>query len=282
MHCPTAQPESPPVSSLVVTVGPNTKDLSEDQDSNSMSGGTPRIAAVGLAVAVIGAALSFVPRYMFWRVNLAVFEITFIVAGVAIAVISLIRTGQRFTPKWQLRSLRAVLVGIILVLATYSAILIERHLEPLKEHDGAVSVEIQNLPRAYYTSWGGAWLYVYSGEPVIVEDSHLIVYPISASWSFNSTALAGGHSVDHDFGLRELGGAWFSLTVTDVKGDGRIGDGDRLRLHSANGSFSSDTAYFVQFGVGGPIAPFYVIYGFEISGGHFDSWVQAEPVEYAM
>ena len=247
-----------------------------------MLGGNLRVALVGIGLTTIGVGISFVDPFLFWRVNLAVFEVTFIIAGVAALVIALWKADERFPLKRRIVLLEVIAVVVVVVLASYSVLLITRQLEPLREHDGAVTYEIQNLPHSYYTIWSRAWLSIYSGEPIPVEDPHLIVYPVYAGWSLNSSVLMGTQPSAHDFGARNISGAWFNLTVTDAKGDGIVGDGDCLKVHSQNGSFSEGTVYFMKFGVGGPIAPFYVVYGFKFSSGDFDSWVEYGPVEYAM
>lgn len=247
-----------------------------------MLGGNIRIALVGIGLIAIGAAISLVDPHRFWRVNLVVFESIFIIAGIAAVVIGSWKMDDRFPLKKRLVWLEAIAVVVIVALASYAILLVIRHNEPLREDDGAVTLEIQNLPGSYYRDWSDAWLVIYSGEPIPVEDPHLIVYPFDVGWRLNSSTLMETRPAVHDFGARNANGTWLSLTVTDVKGDGAVGDGDRLKVYSQNGSFSEDTEYFMEFGVGGPIAPFYVIYGFEFSNNGFDSWVKSGPVEWAM
>jgi hypothetical protein len=247
-----------------------------------MDGARLKIVLVGIVMVVIGAGISLIDPFLFWRVDLPVFVGTFVIAGVAVIVIGLFRKDGRFPLKRRRLCLGAVAVAVVIVLASYATVLVTRYLEPLRESDGSVTLEIQNLPRSYYTAWDRAWLSVYAGEPIPVEDPHLIVYPIYVGWSLNSSALEGARPTVHDFGAMNASGTWFDLIVTDVKGNGVVGDGDRLKVYSQNGSFSEDTTYFMKFGVGGPIAPFYVVYGFKFSNGDFNSWIQYGPVEWAM
>jgi hypothetical protein len=175
-----------------------------------------------------------------------------------------------------------VAVVAIVVMASYAVLVIMKDDYQLEESDGALIYEVQDLPGGFYQIWDNAFLSIYSGEKTY--DGNLVVYPIQGGWGLNSSRLTGAALIAADFGARDIGGSWFNLTITDVTGDGRIGDGDHLRIYSLNGTFSNDTVYFMRFGASahGGIAPFYIVFGFEFSSGSFDSWVEWGPNEYAM
>ena len=176
----------------------------------------------------------------------------------------------------------AVVVVFVVVIASYALLVILEDDYRLEESDGALIYEVQDLPGGFYQVWDNAFVSIYSGEKT-VED-HLVSYHIQGGWGPNSSVLTGMAPTTADFGVRDIGGAWFNLTITDTKGDGRIGDGDHLRIYSLNGTFSDGTVYFMKFGASayGGIAPFYIVFGFEFSDGGFDSWVEWGPNETAM
>lgn len=175
-----------------------------------------------------------------------------------------------------------VVVVFVVVIASYALLVILEDDYRLEESDGALIYEIKDLPGGFYQIWDNAFVSIYSGERT-VEDG-LVSYPINGGWKPNSSMLTGMAPLAEDFGTRDIGGSWFNLTITDDRGDGRIGDGDRLRVYSLNGTFSDDTVYFMKFGASalGGIAPFYIVFGFEFSGDDFDSWVEWGPNEFAL
>lgn len=179
----------------------------------------------------------------------------------------------------------AVLVAISLVAASSAVMVVLRddaHLQGLDGSDGAVSYDVLGLPLGFYQVWDNAGVSIYSGEKTY--DGNLVVYPIQGGWGLNSSRLTGEAPIVADFGARDIGGSWFNLTITDVTGDGRIGDGDHLRVYSLNGTFSNDTVYFMRFGASAfdGIAPYYIVFGFQFSGDDFDSWIEWGPNEYAL
>ena len=179
----------------------------------------------------------------------------------------------------------SVLVAISLVAASCVVMVVLRKydsLQELDESEGDVSYVVLDLPAGFYQVWDNAFLSIYSGEKTI--DDHVISYPIQGGWGLNSSKLTGTAPVVADFGARDLGDSWFNLTVTDVNGDGRVGDGDGLSVHSLNGTFLGDTTYFMKFGASAfdGIAPYYIVFGFQFSGDDFDSWVEWGPNEVAL
>lgn len=175
----------------------------------------------------------------------------------------------------------AVVVAIV-VTASYALIAVLKDDYHLEESDGALTYEIQDLPGGFYQVWDNGFVSIYSGEKTY--DGNLVVYPIQGGWVPDSSGLTGAAPIAADFGARDIGGSWFNLTITDVTGDGRIGDGDHLIIYSLNGTFSNDTVYFMKFGASayGGMAPFYIVFGFEFSNDSFDSWVEWGPNEIAM
>ena len=178
----------------------------------------------------------------------------------------------------------AVAVASI-VLIGYAVLLIDLEFGEvyrLDEADGALTFEVHDLPGGFYQVWDNSGVSIYSGEKTL--DGNIVRYPISGGWGPDSSSLTGAAPTEADFGARDIGGSWFNLTVTDSRGDGMIGDGDRLRIYSMNGTFSDDTVYFMRFGASAfeGIAPYYIVFGFEFAGGDFDSWVEWGPNEIAL
>ena len=178
--------------------------------------------------------------------------------------------------------LTLITVVAIVVIASLSLLVVPKDDYRLEESDGALVYEIKDLPGGFYQVWDNAFVSVYSGERT-VEDG-IVSYPTHGGWGPNSSALMGPMPTTADFGARDIGESWFNLTIADSKGDGRIGDGDLLRIYSLNGTFSDDTLYFMRFGASafGGIAPYYIVFGFEFSNGDFDSWVEWGPNEVAL
>ena len=173
-------------------------------------------------------------------------------------------------------------MAAVVVVASYAVIASLKDDYRLGESDGALVFKVQDLPRGFYQIWDNAFVSVYSGERTV--EGNLVSYPIYGGWKPNSTFLTGIAPSAADFGARDIGGSWFNLVITDIRGDGYIGDGDHLEIYSLNGTFLDDTTYYMEFGASayGGIAPFYIVFGFEFSKGHFDSWVEWGPNEFAM
>lgn len=186
-----------------------------------------------------------------------------------------------------------IAVVVIVLLASYAVYVRLEDAEPLRESGGALTYEIQDLDNGFYRSWDNAYVWIYSGEPIV--DGRTVYYPISGGWVLDSSVLTitGGPTQGDraivpksaEFGATDIGESWFNLTVTDMKGDGMVGDGDRLRIYSYNGSFSEDTVYYMELTVlvlldalGGSYSE---VLGFEFSFWGFDSWVQSEPTGIA-
>jgi len=178
--------------------------------------------------------------------------------------------------------LTITLTVAVVVTAAHALAVASKDEYRLEESDGALTFEVNGLPGGFYQPWDNSFVSIYSGEKTV--DDHLVSYPIQGGWGPNSSVLMGAGLMAADFGARDIGGSWFNLTVTDIAGDGRIGDGDTLRIHSKNGTFSSDTVYFMEFGASafGGIAPYYIVFAFEFEEGEFNSWVEWGPNEVAL
>ncbi|MCU0859904.1 MAG: hypothetical protein MUE55_04915 [Thermoplasmata archaeon] len=152
----------------------------------------------------------------------------------------------------------------------------------LDESDGAITYTVDDLPGGFYGRWDYAIVSIYSGNPTL--EGNVVTYPIGGAWYLNASMLTGTAPVVGDFGSEEIGESWFVLTVTDIKGDGDVDDGDNLEISSQNGTFADDTAYYFRFTLSyfGGIAPYYLVLGFQFTGSGFDSWVEDEPNEGAL
>jgi hypothetical protein len=193
------------------------------------------------------------------------------------------RTIEREQRGKDIQTVATVIVVVaVVVVASYAMIVILKDDYHLDESDRALLFEVKDLPGGFYQIWDDAFVSVYSGERTV--EGNLVSYPIYGGWRPNSTLLTGIAPSVADFGARDIGGSWFNLAITDIRGDGYIGDGDHLRIYSLNGTFLDDTTYYMKFGASayGGIAPFYIVFGFEFSEGDFDSWVEWGPNETAL
>lgn len=152
----------------------------------------------------------------------------------------------------------------------------------LEEYDGAITYTVDDLPGGFYGGWDYASVSIYSGTPTL--EGHVITYPVYGGWNLNASMLTGTAPVTSDFGPEDIGESWFVLTVTDIKGDGDVDDGDNLEISSQNGAFADDTVHYFQFTLSyfGGIAPYYLVLGFEFTSSGFDSWVEMGPSELAL
>lgn len=179
----------------------------------------------------------------------------------------------------------AVLAVVVIVVLSVISIWADHRSRggPLSRVDGGMEYKVKDLTGGFYRSWDYVWVSIFSGESH--SEGNDVVYPISVSWRLNSSMLSAAGPKVCDFGGRNIGGAWFNLTVRDLGGDGKVSDGDCLTVTSSNGSFARNTDYFLDFTartmLNSGIAPFYTVLGFRYSMLGFDSWVEAEPNEYA-